>query len=125
MSEGELEQALSVIWGIDRWDGELVARAVRSGALTQSRLFPEALAKLFEGTHPQGLRLVMHGQGNASTVSERAQLYDRLMSVGAFIETALSSGETWENALIDAADQFNISEATAARDLRLFRLSKE
>jgi hypothetical protein len=82
MSEAELERALLMLWGATRWDGRIVARALRSGGLSESRLFPEALARLFDESHPQGLGLVLRGQGSAATLEETAERYDRLVAVG-------------------------------------------
>jgi hypothetical protein len=123
--DSELERALLMLWGASRWDGDLVAKVLRSGCFKKSQLFPEAMARLLDGTHPEGLRLLLRGQGNSPTVEEASIKYDRLRAVGAYVEDRLSAGENWEAAMLDAAEQFGISEATVARDHRLHRLVLE
>jgi len=110
------------VFGLRRWDEkgrEAVATALRSNTLTRPERI--GLANLIEGKHPRGYRLAMSGQGNDMTTVEKASAYDRLIAIGGFVAEVIASGETYENAIIDAAEKFATSEATVARDYRKFK----
>lgn len=109
--------------GVMRFNAEAVADALRAGTLSPFAI--ECLAKLIDGTHSGGLRLSLKGQGKGwKPIYETAQAYDRLMEIGRFCEERRTSGCSYEEALLDAAEKFGISEATVARDWRLYRLSQ-
>jgi hypothetical protein len=114
------ELVFLMLHGMVRWDGVAVADAVRSGSL--SPLQTEALARLLDGTAASGLKLELQGQGRGLTTQEKAERYERIVAVGEFIAERLRTGETWEAAVIDAAEHFGVSEPTVARDLQLYRV---
>lgn len=100
------------------------AEAVRNRSLTPGEA--HGLANLLEGTHPQGLRLKMTGQGKGWwPIVEGYKAFQRAKAIGAFVEERLKSREPWEGAVIDAAEQFGVYEATVSRDVRIFRLMNE
>lgn len=124
--ERELTDAERVrfsVMGIMRFDAEAVADALRTRPLTQ--LEAEGLANLIDGSRPDGLRLKMQGQGkNWRPIAEGAAAYDRMMAIGSFVDAQLASGGTVEEAVIDAASSFRVSEPTIYRNLRTYRVGK-
>lgn len=108
------------VYGLIRFDPKAVALALRNGTLTSMEA--HGLANLLEGTHPQGLTLKMMGQGRGwKPAAETAARYDRLMMIGTFLERSLLAGNKMENAVIDAASEFGISEPTVYRDFQMYR----
>ena len=108
------------IYGVIRFDAAAVAGALRDGRLTPMQA--HGLANLLEGKHPQGLTLKMQGQGKGwKPAAEQAARYNRLMSVGAFVTRRLKVGQTLEEAVMDASEEFGVSDATVYRDLNMYR----
>ena len=108
------------LYGIMRFDGRAVATALRSGTLTKVDL--ENLASFIEGSHRTGIKLAIKGQGKGwKPMFERAKAFDRLMAIGKFVDQKKAEGCTPEEAVIDAAIAFNLSEPTIFRDLSLYR----
>ena len=108
------------VTGVARFDASAVAAALRAGTLT--KLEAIGLTNLLEGKHPQGLQLKMAGQGKGwKPLAEKAAAYERIKAIGQFVNERLSSGNTVEAAVLDAAAEFGISEPTVYRDLRLSR----
>jgi len=115
---------IASVYGLGRWNAAAVADAVRRQALSKAEA--AGLANLIEGRHPQGLRLEIVGQGKGwMPATDKAKRWDRLIRVGKFVEGLIADGATWEEAVFDAEDHFGLSAPTVARDLRLYRLSKE
>lgn len=112
------------ILGLLPFDAAKVAEALRSGTL--SKLETIGLANLIEGNRPDGLRLVMQGQGKGwRPLIEKTQHYYRVMAVGAFVRECRDRGLTAEEAVIDAGEHFALSEPTIWRDLRLYEIAQD
>lgn len=125
LDQDELERmaVFGSVYGLMRFDSARVAAAVRSGTL--SPMEANGLANLLEGKHPRGLRLVLQGQGKGwKPLIESAQHYERVMAIGAFVLNARKNGLTAEQAVIDAAEQFNLSEPTVWRDLNIYKMEE-
>lgn len=121
MSDEELEKVavFASVYGFTRFDASKVAAALRAGKLT--KMEAHGLANLLEGKHPDGLRLVMKGQGKGwKPVLDGARSYERCMAIGKFVTAARGRGLTYEASIFDASEHFGISEAIVARDLRLY-----
>jgi hypothetical protein len=115
------DRVLFSVIGVIRFDAHAVANALRSRPL--SRLEANGLANLLDGGNPNGLHLEMRGQGKGwKPIYETATAYNRLMAIGSFIDTQMSDNNTLEEAVLDAVEEFRVSEATVYRDLRLYRL---
>ena len=118
------ERVVFSVIGLMRFDAQAVAQALRSRPLNPREA--HGLADLLEGKHPNGLRLEMQGQGKGwKPIYEKATAYDRLIAVGKFVEARQADNNTLEEAVIDAAEEFQISESTVYRDLQLYRLSDD
>ena len=119
----EDERARYSIWGFMRFDAAAVANLLRSRPL--SRAEAGLLGKMLEGQHPLGLRLEVRGQGKGwKPMFEKAWAYRRTVAIGSHIDAQLEKGCTVEEAVIDAAEAFNVSEPTVYRDLSLYRVGK-
>jgi hypothetical protein len=106
-----------------KFDAQAVAHALRTRPL--SPLEALSLANLIEGNHPRGFRLKMQGQGKGwKPMADKAAAFRRLMAIGSHVDAQLAEGNTVEDAVIDAASEFSVSEPTVYRDLRLYRQGK-
>lgn len=114
------ERARFSLMGFMRFDPIAVGTALRGGTLSQLAI--EQLARMIEGRHSLGLKLVMQGQGKSwKPIQEKAKAYDRMMAVGKFVDASLAAGCTNEESVIDAAATFGLSEPTVYRDLSIYR----
>jgi len=117
----EQDVAFFSLEGVMRFDEKAVASCLRKGELSQRAL--EMLARLIEGSHQEGLSLQLKGQGKGWTpMFEKAQATDRHMEIGAFVDKRTAEGCTVEDAVFDASEEFDLSEATIRRDLQMYRL---
>ncbi len=108
------------LMGLMRFDAVAVADALRNGRISPLGLI--SLAKMIDGTHSMGLRLVLKGQGKGwRSMHDNAKHYERVMSIGEFVDRRLIDVATVEEAVMDAAEHFQLSEPTIYRDLRLYR----
>lgn len=120
----DAERVKYSVIGFMKFDAEAVAHALRTRPLTAFEA--RSLANLIDGKNPRGLRLEMRGQGRGwRPIVEAAAAYERVMAVGHFVEAQLAKGGSVEEAVIDAAQRFGISEPTVYRDLSHYRLCNE
>lgn len=114
-------RVLYTLWGVTRFDGQVVAEALRTRGL--SKLEAIALADLIAGENSKGFRLKMMGQRRGwIPLSEKAAAYERLMIVGELVDEEMAKGSSVEEAVNDASEILGISSPTVYRDLRLYRL---
>ena len=118
---GELEEALGIALGITRWDGHSLASYLRKTP-KPSRIVILAIASLIDGSRPDGMHLKLRGQGSGMTIKEGANAYNQVLEIGEFFREREAVGETWEEVVFDASEQFGISEATVSRRLALFKI---
>lgn len=117
--------------GICRFDANLIASEIRSRPLT--RLEALALASLIDGKpfassyvtrsiKVPKLRLRLTGQGrNWVGLKEAVDRSRRELSMFTKLTDLRAEGLTWEEATIEVAEQFAVSEATVARAVRGLR----
>lgn len=119
----EDERARYSILGFMRFDAAAVANLLRSRPLTSAEA--GLFGKMLEDQHPLGLRLEVRGQGKGwKPMFEQASAYYRTVAIGDHVAAQLGKGCTVEEAVIDAAAAFNVSEPTVYRDLSLYRAGK-
>lgn len=116
----EEERCIHSLFGTIRFDYKAVANALRSRSLTI--LQSHALADLIEGTRADGVSLKVDGQGrNWTPIEEDAAKFHRAIAISNMMNRLRQSDETWEQATLETADYFGISESTVSRAVAVGR----
>lgn len=115
------ERCTFSILGAIRFDASAVAEALRSRPLTM--LERHGLANLLEGKRPDGLKLMIAGQGkNWHPWFESSQRYDQAIAMAAMMDAEMANGASWEEATLATADRFSVSESTVSRRVGIGRI---
>ena len=117
---GLLEDALLMVLGSKRWNGDAVGKYLRQ-QYPPSKLVIHGLANLLSATAPNGLVLKLHGQGNAQTDFEGYVAYYETLAINAYVKANSEPGLPQEDLIFDAAEHFGVSEATIRRRLRTYQ----
>ncbi len=112
-----------MVIGAKRWDGAIVGEYLRTQN-PPGKLVLAALANLLSDSSPTGLVLKMHGQGNAHTSFESYIEYVETLAINEFLEKYNENGISKESLIYDAAEHFQLSEATIRRRIRSYESIK-
>lgn len=113
------EDALLMVLGAKRWNGDAVGNYLRN-EYPPSKLVINGLAKLLAAQSPDGLVLKLHGQGNGQTSFESYSEYYETLSINEYLERHSKTGTSREALIFDAAEIFQLSEATVRRRVRSY-----
>ena len=113
------EDALLMVLGAKRWDGDAVGNYLRN-EYPPNKLVIVRLAILLAAKSPDGLVLKLHGQGNGLTSFESYNEYYEILAINEYLETHFEASTSREALIFDAAEFFGLSEATVRRRLRSY-----
>lgn len=122
------DDLFAMLMGSSKWNGARVAEGLRSEYLTGgARLFAVTLlADLIEGNGRWGGRkLKLSGDGNQFHAKDAKAEYDRIMQIGAWVQSEIDRGVTFRDALYGAQDELGVSDSTAQRALVIYRQRRE